>query len=123
MNPENKNYQLSERGEKAKQIAVTFIGGTALAIMVSHGPEMASAAKETVSGPEVRYTGTQNKIAEHGTNPTKMVREHVEYDKNEVSTPEIVNYVVDLPENQEVMEDGLGAGEPLMMPEKAERQD
>ena len=111
------SYRLPKRGETVRNIAVTAIATAAVAVPV------AMVANHAARGPEVNYTGTQEVPAGNGTNPTEMVRDNVEYDSNEVPTDEIVDYVVDLPKNQDVMKDGLGAGETLIMPEKAEKAD
>ena len=95
-------------------------GATAATLLLGAG---AGIAADRLAENPVEYSGTQEVVADIGTNPTEMVRENVAYDSNEVPTPEIVNYVVDMPENQETMKDGLGAGESLTMPVKAERED
>ncbi len=114
---ENKNYQLTKRGETVKDvthIAVRVLGGAALAIPVAIG------VNAIAEGPDVVYTGTQEVPADYGTNLTEMVQDHVEYDSNEVPTPKIVEYVIDT--NQAMLKDGLDAGEKPILPVSAERE-
>ena len=117
---QNENSQRTSRNEKLKaasKIAVKYIGTAAVTLAVAGG------INHIAKQPDVDYSGEQEVNAGNGTNPTEMVRDNVDYDSNEVPTPEIVDYVVNLPENQDVMKDGLDAGETLIMPEKAERSD
>jgi hypothetical protein len=119
MSIENKNYQLTERGEKFKKIVVRYIGVPALAVTVGVG--LGAGAREIAKSPGIVATGHLEEQAGYGTNLTEMVKEDVHYDANEVPTQEIVNYVEHLPANVEPLKDGLDAEDVIELPTNVER--
>ena len=112
MNNENKNYQLTERGEKVKnatQIAVKYLGGTALAIAVGIG------ANHVASGPEVH--GEQTVTVEPGDTVDGLVKEHV--DGGASHTGKVRAEVLSDPANTDTFDNKqLDPGEELTLPER-----
>lgn len=107
-----KNYQLTERGEKLKKaskIAVKYIGGTALTLAVTVG------AVEAFSGPETH--GSQTVTIEPGDTLDRLINEHV--DGGASHTGAVRAEVLDDEDNSDVFENGqLDPGEVLELPDR-----